>query len=56
MTLAGWLIMSLSVGTVLTVFCVCFWLVLKAPHPGETLHGFEGDLPDPDDTENDSPK
>jgi hypothetical protein len=49
MTIAGWWIMSLSVGTVVGVFLVCIWLVFTTPHSEETLHGFESDLPDPDD-------
>ena len=38
MTLAGWLTMLVSVGTVVTLFLFCLVRVLKEPEP-EHLHG-----------------
>jgi hypothetical protein len=41
MTLAGWIIMIVSVGSVTGVFLWSLWLVLTTPHEIEHVHGFE---------------
>lgn len=51
MTSAGWWIMSISVGLVVLIFLYCIWLALTVPHSEETLHGFEGNVPDPEENE-----
>ena len=48
MTLAGWIIMLVSVGSVLGVFIWCIWLVLSTPEEIEHIHGFEQDITDAD--------
>jgi len=48
MTLAGWIILGLSLGTVLVVFFWCIWLVFTTPDEASHLHGFEAELPDQD--------
>lgn len=49
MTPAGWIILFLSVGSVLAVFLWCLFLVLRSPGEIEQVHGFEQDPPDPDE-------
>ena len=41
MTLGGWIMMILSVGTVVGLFCWCLWRVLagSTPDTSEHLHG-----------------
>jgi hypothetical protein len=51
MTIAGWIILFLSVGTVLGIFLWCLFLVLTTPREIEHVHGFENELPDPDSPE-----
>ena len=51
MTPAGWWILIISVGSVLAVFLICLWLVFTVPQAEEKLHGFESELPDPDEAE-----
>jgi hypothetical protein len=38
MTLAGWLLLILSCGTVTALVLFCFWRVLTHPHPSDELH------------------
>ena len=38
MTIWGWIMMILSVGSVTTLTGWCFWRVLRTPHPEEHLH------------------
>lgn len=44
MTSAGWLILSLSVGSVTVLFAWCLAKVLGTPGEAEHVHGFEQDL------------
>ena len=46
MTLGGWLIMLISVGTVTVLFCWCIYKVLSLPGETEKMHGFEFETPD----------
>lgn len=46
MTLGGWIVMSLSVGTVTALFAWCVWMVLRQPERAERIHGFEMETPD----------
>lgn len=46
MTLGGWIIMLISVGTVTGVFVWCIWKVLRTPGESEHVHGFEFETPD----------
>lgn len=38
MTLAGWILMSVSLGIVLVLTVYCYWRVLRAPKAGHRLH------------------
>ena len=57
MTIAGWIIMLVSIGTVSALFLWCFYKVLKTPGETERLRGFEIETPDEktEETENDHP-
>jgi hypothetical protein len=46
MNLGGWIIMSLSVGTVSLLFVWCIYRVLTTPGETEHMHGFELETPD----------
>jgi hypothetical protein len=46
MTLSGWIIMILSVGTVTLLLTWCVYKVLTIPEETEHLHGFEQETPD----------
>ncbi len=46
MTLAGWWIMAISVGTVVAAFLWCIWMVFHTSRRQESLHGFEKVPPD----------
>lgn len=46
MTVAGWIIMLVSIGTVSSLFFWCLYEVLKTPGEAERLHGFEIETPD----------
>ncbi len=46
MTVGGWLVMILSVGSVTTLFAWCLWKVFTTPEEAEKLHGFEFETPD----------
>lgn len=46
MTLGGWLIMLVSVGSVTILFIWCIWKVLTTPGETEHMHGFEFETPD----------
>jgi hypothetical protein len=46
MTLAGWWIMGLSVGAVVSLFLWCIWMVFRTSRHDESLHGFEQVPPD----------
>lgn len=45
MTLAGWIVMMLSVGVVCALFGACMYKVLTTPDETSHMHGF-GDTPD----------
>ncbi len=38
MTMAGWIIMLLSVGTVTSLLTFCFYRVLKKPRSADHMH------------------
>lgn len=38
MTLAGWILMSISVGFVLCLTAFCFYHVMRTPAPKEHIH------------------
>ena len=42
MTAAGWIIMSLSVGSVTSLFAWCIYRVLTQQAPEKKLHGIDG--------------
>jgi hypothetical protein len=46
MTIGGWVIMIISVSTVVTLFTWCVYKVLSIPGETEHLHGFEQETPD----------
>lgn len=46
MTGGGWLILILSVGSVVSLFLWCIYKVLTTPHESEKIHGFEFKTPD----------
>jgi hypothetical protein len=46
MTLGGWIIMIISVGTVSTLFSWCLYKVLTTPEEKKRIHGFEIETPD----------
>lgn len=46
MTIGGWIILVLSVGTVISLFCWCLHKVLTTPVEAEHMHGFEIQTPD----------
>lgn len=47
MTTGGWIILTLSVGSVTILFAWCIWKVLQNPEADEKhLHGFERPTPD----------
>ncbi len=46
MTIAGWLVMVLSVGSVTLLFSWCIYKVITTPGETERMHGFEQELPD----------
>ncbi len=46
MTLGGWIIMILSVGSVTALFTWCVVKVLTTPDESEKIHGFEIEPPD----------
>jgi hypothetical protein len=46
MTLAGWLIMAISVGLVTALLIWCVYKVLTVPNETERVHGFEQETPD----------
>ena len=46
MTALGWLIMLISVGTVLALLAWCVYKVLTIPEETEHVHGFEQETPD----------
>jgi hypothetical protein len=46
MTWGGWLVMGISVGSVVGLFVWCIWRVLREPGETDHLHGFEGTPPD----------
>ena len=46
MTIGGWIILIISVGTVVTLFTWCIYKVLSIPGETEHLHGFEQETPD----------
>lgn len=46
MTLSGWLIMALSVGSVSLLLAWCVFKVFTVPEESEHVHGFEQETPD----------
>ncbi len=38
MTLAGWILLGVSCGTVTALVLWCFWRVLRLPAPREEMH------------------
>lgn len=46
MTVAGWIMMSASVGGVTLLFLWCMWKSLTTPDETEKMHGFEIETPD----------
>lgn len=46
MTLGGWIVLVLSVGSVTTLFVWAIWKVLTTPGETERMHGFEFETPD----------
>jgi len=46
MSIGGWIVMSLSVGSVVSLFGWCLWRVLTIPEETEHLHGFDSHTPD----------
>ncbi len=46
MTLSGWIIMALSVGSVSALLLWCILKVLRTPEETEHVHGFEQTPPD----------
>ncbi len=46
MTLGGWIIMFVSVGSVTCLFTWCIHKVLTTPEEEEKIHGFEIETPD----------
>ncbi|WP_169305280.1 hypothetical protein [Coraliomargarita akajimensis] len=49
MNTSGWMVMALSVGSVVTLFSWCIYKVLSIPEETEHLHGFEQETPDTKD-------
>lgn len=50
MTVQGWLIMLVSVGSVTALFSWCVYKVLTLPEESEHIHGFEQPTPDAKDS------
>jgi len=46
MTIGGWLMLILSVGTVTALFAWCMYKVLTTPGEADHVHGFEIETPD----------
>ena len=46
MTIGGIIIMTLSIGSVTSLFCWCIWKVLTTEGEEDKVHGFEIDTPD----------
>ena len=46
MTLSGWIIMALSVGSVSALLIWCILKVLRTPEEADHVHGFEQTPPD----------
>lgn len=46
MTTSGFIVMLLSVGTVVSLFGWCIYKVLTTPHEAEKIHGMEFETPD----------
>lgn len=46
MTIGGWIIMALSVGSVTGLFAWCLYKVFTTPGESEKIHGFEFETPD----------
>ncbi len=46
MTVYGWLIMALSVGSVSCLLAWCVFKVFTVPEESEHVHGFEQETPD----------
>jgi hypothetical protein len=48
MTIGGWIILTLSVGSVVALFTWCLIKVLRTPNEEEHLHGVPFHTPDED--------
>ncbi len=46
MTAGGWIVMTLSVGSVTALFVWCIYKVLTTPDETEKIHGFDARTPD----------
>lgn len=46
MTVGGWIVMGLSVGSVTILFLWCMWRVLNDPEEPRHMHGFDTHTPD----------
>lgn len=46
MTLSGWIVLVLSVGTVTALFAVCLYKVLTSPVEAERMRGIGAETPD----------
>lgn len=45
MTLSGWMIMAVSVGSVVALFVWCIFKVLRTPGEEKKIHGVDTHLP-----------
>lgn len=46
MTIGGWIVMVLSVGSVVVLFAWCLFKIVTTPGETEKLHGFDTHTPD----------
>ncbi len=49
MTIGGWIILTVSVGTVTALFIWCIFKVIRTPDETKHMHGFEFETPDEKD-------
>ncbi len=49
MTIGGWIILTVSVGTVTALFIWCIFKVIRTPGETKHMHGFEFETPDEKD-------
>jgi hypothetical protein len=53
MTIGGWMILIVSVGSVTSLFSWCLYKVLTIPGETEHVHGFEFKTPDEEEMDSD---